>query len=85
MPQKRNPVPIEHLRLLASLAAGRAETAIMTMHNTPFTDMNDGEGETQGAWLRGLCRCRPRASIFSPACCAPHSIDATRVATNIRR
>ena len=47
MPQKRNPVPVEHLRLLLSLAAGRAETVLQTLHNTPFTDMNDAEGEVQ--------------------------------------
>jgi argininosuccinate lyase len=49
MPQKRNPVPVEHLRLLCSLAAGRAGTTIETLHNTPFTDVNDAEGEVQVA------------------------------------
>jgi argininosuccinate lyase len=49
MPQKRNPVPVEHLRLLLSLAAGRADTVLLTLHNTPFTDMNDAEGEVQAA------------------------------------
>jgi argininosuccinate lyase len=49
MPQKRNPVPVEHLRLLCSLAAGRAATAVETLHNTPFTDVNDAEGEVQAA------------------------------------
>ncbi len=49
MPQKRNPVPVEHLRLLCSLAVGRAETVLTTLHNTPFTDMNDSEGEVQSA------------------------------------
>ena len=47
MPQKRNPVPIEHLRLLTSQTLGRARTVLTVMHNTPFTDMNDSEGETQ--------------------------------------
>lgn len=47
MPQKRNPVPIEHLRLLSSLTIGGCDTVINTMHNTPFTDMNDSEGEVQ--------------------------------------
>ncbi|NKB27371.1 MAG: argininosuccinate lyase [Rhodobacteraceae bacterium] len=47
MPQKRNPVPIEHLRHLASTTMGRCETVITTMHNTPFTDMNDSEGAVQ--------------------------------------
>jgi argininosuccinate lyase len=47
MPQKRNPVPVEHLRLLCSLAAGRAESTLAVLHNTPFTDVNDAEGEVQ--------------------------------------
>ena len=47
MPQKRNPVPVEHMRLIASLGAGHCDTIINTMHNTPFTDMNDSEGEVQ--------------------------------------
>jgi argininosuccinate lyase len=42
-------VPVEHLRLLCSLAVGRAETILTTLHNTPFTDMNDSEGEVQSA------------------------------------
>ncbi|OED38207.1 argininosuccinate lyase [Chromatiales bacterium (ex Bugula neritina AB1)] len=49
MPQKRNPVPIEHLRHLASVTCGRCDTIINTMHNTPYTDMNDSEGEVQQA------------------------------------
>ncbi len=49
MPQKRNPVPIEHLRLLSSLTIGRCDIMVNTMHNTPFTDMNDSEGEVQQA------------------------------------
>ena len=47
MPQKRNPVPLEHLRLKLSLAGGSAEQIVQTMHNTPFADMNDSERETQ--------------------------------------
>ncbi|MDX2101013.1 MAG: argininosuccinate lyase, partial [Alphaproteobacteria bacterium] len=49
MPQKRNPVPIEHLRLMSSLAIGRCDTILTTLHNTPFTDMNDNEGEVHAA------------------------------------
>jgi argininosuccinate lyase len=49
MPQKRNPVAVEHLRLLCSLAAGRAGAILETLHNTPFTDVNDAEGEVQVA------------------------------------
>jgi argininosuccinate lyase len=49
MPQKRNPVPVEHMRLILSMAGGRAETVLTALHNTPFTDMNDAEGEVQAA------------------------------------
>ncbi|MFT5363510.1 MAG: argininosuccinate lyase [Dinoroseobacter sp.] len=49
MPQKRNPVPIEHMRHLSSVTAGHCDTIVNTMHNTPFTDMNDSEGEVQQA------------------------------------
>ncbi len=49
MPQKRNPVAVEHLRLLCSLAAGRAGSTLAVLHNTPFTDVNDAEGEVQVA------------------------------------
>ncbi|MBV9539468.1 MAG: argininosuccinate lyase [Acidisphaera sp.] len=49
MPQKRNPVPIEHLRLQASLAVGRADAVLLTLHNTPFTDMNDSEAPVHEA------------------------------------
>ena len=49
MPQKRNPVAVEHLRLLCSLAAGRAGATLAALHNTPFTDVNDAEGEVQVA------------------------------------
>lgn len=49
MPQKRNPVPIEHMRHLASATAGRCDMVIDAMRNTPFTDMNDSEGEMQQA------------------------------------
>ena len=49
MPQKRNPVPVEHMRLMASLSSGHCDTIINTMHNTPFTDMNDSETEVQRA------------------------------------
>ncbi len=49
MPQKRNPVPIEHMRLLSSLSIGHCDTIVNTMHNTPFTDMNDSETEVQAA------------------------------------
>lgn len=79
MPQKRNPVPIEHLRHLASVAASRCDAMINTMHNTPFTDMNDSEGEVQQAGYGAFDhagRVLDLLTAFLPAC----SINADRVA-----
>jgi argininosuccinate lyase len=47
MPQKRNPVSIEHSRSLASSSAGEALTAIQMIHNTPFGDIVDSEDDLQ--------------------------------------
>lgn len=47
MPNKRNPVPVEHLRSLAAITAGRCETAIAATQNTPYGDINDNEENLQ--------------------------------------
>jgi argininosuccinate lyase len=47
MPQKRNPVPFEHVRVLASRAMTEAQGVLGTLHNTPFADMNDAEDDLQ--------------------------------------
>lgn len=47
MPQKRNPVALEHTRILASRALGEAQAALTTAHNTPFGDINDSEDDLQ--------------------------------------
>lgn len=47
MPQKRNPVPLEHVRILSSRALGEAQAVITCAHNTPFGDINDSEDDLQ--------------------------------------
>lgn len=47
MPQKRNPVPLEHVRILASRALGEAQAVLTCAHNTPFGDINDSEDDLQ--------------------------------------
>ena len=47
MPQKRNPVPLEHVRVLASRALSESQSVLGALHNTPFADMNDGEDSLQ--------------------------------------
>jgi argininosuccinate lyase len=47
MPQKRNPVALEHLRILASNAVGQSQSIILGLHNTPFGDIVDTEDDLQ--------------------------------------
>jgi len=47
MPQKRNPVPFEHVRVLASKAMAQAHGIFTCLHNTPFGDINDAEDDLQ--------------------------------------
>lgn len=47
MPQKRNPVSLEHIRALSSSGVGAAETVLQMIHNTPFGDINDTEDDLQ--------------------------------------
>ena len=47
MPQKRNPVALEHARALGSKALGQAQAVTMTVHNTPFGDIVDTEDDLQ--------------------------------------
>jgi len=47
MPQKRNPVPFEHVRVLASKAMAQAQGIFTCLHNTPFGDINDAEDDLQ--------------------------------------
>ena len=47
MPQKRNPVAIEHVRAIASKALGQALGVLTSVHNTPFGDINDVEDDLQ--------------------------------------
>lgn len=47
MPQKRNPVAIEHARAIASKALGQAQAIFTSVHNTPFGDIVDTEDDLQ--------------------------------------
>jgi argininosuccinate lyase len=84
MPQKRNPVPIEHMRHLASQTVGRAHAMLTIMHNTPFTDMNDSEGESQGFGY-GVFASGGRVLDLLAALIAQVKVDPDRVADNIKR
>ncbi len=84
MPQKRNPVPFEHLRHLSSQTVGRARAVVDLLHNTPFTDMTDSEAETHEmgyqAFDVGLRVLALLTATLKAAC-----IDPDRVAVNLDR
>ena len=84
MPQKRNPVPIEHMRHLSSQTVGRAHAMLTIMHNTPFTDMNDSEGESQ-SFGYGAFESGARVLELLTALVPTLRIDPERVRQNIRR
>jgi argininosuccinate lyase len=47
MPQKRNPVALEHARSITSKALGQAIAVVTAVHNTPFGDIVDTEDDLQ--------------------------------------
>lgn len=47
MPQKRNPVGLEHARILTSRGFAEAQAVMTSLHNTPFGDIVDSEDDLQ--------------------------------------
>ena len=47
MPQKRNPVALEHARAIGSRALGQVAAILISVHNTPFGDIVDTEDDLQ--------------------------------------
>jgi argininosuccinate lyase len=71
MPQKRNPVPFEHIRVLASKALAQAQGVFTSLHNTPFGDINDAEDDLQPLVFEMTADAVRAARLFGavmPAC-----------------
>ena len=66
MPQKRNPVVLEHLRARLSRALGYAQTVVLQCHSIPYGDTQDIEDEIMPPLVNALERCR-NASNSTPA------------------
>lgn len=60
MPQKRNPVALEHTRILLSKAFGQTQAVLACAHNTPFGDIVDSEDDLQPA-VFSMCADTSRA------------------------
>jgi argininosuccinate lyase len=82
MPQKRNPVPVEHLRLMASLCIGKCDAVMTALHNTPFTDMNDNEHEVHAQGYEAFAMAERALKLFDGVI-ASAQIDEGRARANI--
>src|SRR5581483_3093304 len=84
MPQKRNPVALEHVRILASRALGEAQAVLTCAHNTPFGDVNDSEDDLQPLIFTMFADSRRALRLLSGAL-ATAQFDTARLANRARR
>ncbi len=83
MPQKRNPVALEHARALASKALGQAGAILLTVHNTPFGDIVDTEDDLQPL-VASMFDDAMRAVTLVAAAMATAVFDVERMAERAR-
>ncbi|HEX8289003.1 MAG TPA: argininosuccinate lyase [Pyrinomonadaceae bacterium] len=65
MPQKRNPVALEHIRAIGSKALGQCLGVITSVHNTPFGDINDVEDDLQPLIYSALRDANRSVALFA--------------------
>jgi argininosuccinate lyase len=83
MPQKRNPVALEHARALASGALGQTQAILLAVHNTPFGDIVDTEDDLQPL-VSSMFRDATRAVSLVAAAMATAQFDPVRTAERAR-
>jgi argininosuccinate lyase len=81
MPQKRNPVSLEHARAISSKALGQALAVITAVHNTPFGDIVDTEDDLQPL-VFAMFRDAERAVRLVAAAMRTAEFDAVRLETH---
>jgi argininosuccinate lyase len=79
MPQKRNPVALEHGRALASKALAQAQALVIAVHNTPFGDIVDTEDDLQPL-VASAFRDGSRAVRLVAAAMSQATFDVARMA-----
>jgi argininosuccinate lyase len=84
MPQKRNPVALEHVRILASRALGEAQAVLTCAHNTPFGDVNDSEDDLQPLVFTMFADARRALRLLAGAL-ATAQVDTALMADRARR
>lgn len=65
MPQKRNPVALEHIRAIASKALGQSLGVMTSVHNTPFGDINDVEDDLQPLIYSAMKDAKRATALFA--------------------
>jgi argininosuccinate lyase len=78
MPQKRNPVALEHARAIGSKALGQASAIVLAVHNTPFGDIVDTEDDLQPL-VAAMFRDAVRAVTLVGAAMKDASFDVARL------
>jgi argininosuccinate lyase len=78
MPQKRNPVALEHARAIASKALGQAQAIVVSVHNTPFGDIVDTEDDLQPL-VHAMFQDSTRGVRLTAAALATAEFDAARL------
>ncbi len=79
MPQKRNPVALEHARAIGSKAVGQAQAITTAVHNTPFGDVVDTEDDLQPL-VASMFRDATRAVTLVAAAMRLADFDVERLA-----
>jgi len=80
MPQKRNPVALEHARAIGSKALGQVMAIMVSVHNTPFGDVVDTEDDLQPL-VASMFRDALRAVSLVAAAMQTAQFDVTRLAS----
>jgi len=79
MPQKRNPVALEHARAIGSKALGQVSAIMLSVHNTPFGDIVDTEDDLQPL-VAAMFRDATRAVTLVGASMRGAEFDVARMA-----
>ena len=78
MPQKRNPVALEHARAITSKALGEASAIVVAVHNTPFGDIVDTEDDLQPL-VASMFRDAQRAVVLVTVSIRGAELDVARM------
>jgi argininosuccinate lyase len=79
MPQKRNPIALEHARTRFSRALGGSQTVLYSSHNIPYGDLNDFGPDIQGAIMSLFIQFEGGVALLT-ACVAEGDFDRRRLA-----